>query len=77
MAPTPSCALLLFVLRSHAKHSQVAEVDCTVDSGICNKLNVRGYPTLILFKDGKPVAFQGERTEDELLKFWTAQTTPE
>jgi thioredoxin-like negative regulator of GroEL len=61
MAPTPSCALLLFVLRSHAKHSQVAEVDCTVDSGICNKLNVRGYPTLILFKDGKPVPFQGER----------------
>ena len=41
---------------------QVAKVDCTVDSDLCHKFNVMGYPTIILFSmDGKKHAFQGER----------------
>lgn len=35
---------------------QLAQVDCTSGSGtkICKRFNVKGYPTLQLFKMGKP-----------------------
>ena len=53
---------------------QVAEVDCTVDSELCNKYNVRGYPTLLYFsKSGQQVPFQGQRTEEALIEFFTNQ----
>ena len=47
---------------------QVAKVDCTVDSELCTKFNVMGYPTIILVsKDGTNHAFQAERVRVCLL----------
>lgn len=34
-----------------------AEVDCATDKPLCNENNVKGYPSVIYFKDGK---FRGE-----------------
>uniref|UniRef100_A0A7S0EYX9 Thioredoxin domain-containing protein n=1 Tax=Hanusia phi TaxID=3032 RepID=A0A7S0EYX9_9CRYP len=53
---------------------KIATVDCTVESGLCNKNNIRGYPTLILFKTGEQIAYQGGRNEQDLLNFVKEKT---
>lgn len=42
---------------------KVAKVDCTTDKDVCSEYGVRGYPTLILFKDGETQEdkYQGQR----------------
>lgn len=40
---------------------KVGQVDCTVDKALCDKLAVKGYPTLKIMKDGKAVEYTGER----------------
>lgn len=36
---------------------QISEVDCTKESFICQANNIRGYPTLIFYHDGKQVNY--------------------
>jgi len=43
----------------------VAEVDCTVQKDICNKYQIRGYPTIKYLRAGEaPVEYSGARTKD-------------
>ena len=41
----------------------LGKVDCTKESGLANRFNIQGYPTLKLFKDGEPLDYDGERDE--------------
>mmetsp|Transcript_34564 Transcript_34564/g.71358 ORF Transcript_34564/g.71358 Transcript_34564/m.71358 type:complete len:139 (-) Transcript_34564:259-675(-) len=49
----------------------IGDADCTVETGLCSKHGVSGYPTIKYFpageKEGKP--YQGGRTLDALKKF--------
>ncbi|XP_061182893.1 thioredoxin domain-containing protein 5-like [Saccostrea echinata] len=48
----------------------IAKVDCTVSTNICKENGVRGYPTLILFKDGQKVTeYTGSRDLGDLVEF--------
>jgi len=47
----------------------VAKVDCTTESTVCQKLGVRGYPTIKLFVDGEPIDYKGARAIPDFLKF--------
>jgi len=40
----------------------VAKVDCTQHAAVCTKFGVRGYPSLKLFVNGKPLDYSGART---------------
>ena len=49
----------------------VAEVDCTETKELCQAHGVRGYPTLILFKDGVAVEerYAGQRTLESFVAY--------
>jgi protein disulfide-isomerase A1 len=61
------------------KVATLASVDCTSDAAktLCAKFNVRGYPTIKLFRsDGSYVEYTGDRTAAALVKYVTRQTQP-
>lgn len=49
----------------------VADADCTIHKDVCEKFEVRGYPTIKYFKDGdmKGQDYSGGRDYDSLKKF--------
>merc|ERR1712168_130571 len=49
---------------------KIAEVDCTQNRSLCERYRIDGYPTLILFKDGKPIQeYHGGRDIKTLTNF--------
>lgn len=49
--------------------AKVGKVDCTVEQELAGKYNVRGYPTLIMLKNGEQIPYRGARDEDSLMSF--------
>lgn len=48
----------------------LAEVDCTVEKKVAEKYNIQGYPTLIIFQDGKELQkYEGERNAASIATF--------
>jgi len=47
---------------------KVAKIDCTVHTQTCNAYSIRGYPSLIMFKNGEKVdeRYSGQRTVDAM-----------
>lgn len=49
----------------------LAKVDCTNESGgkdICGQVNVQGYPTVKIFRNGQPTEYDGGRDADSIVK---------
>lgn len=60
-----------------AQNIKLASVDCTVEKEICEKLVIKGYPTLAVFREGKEVAkYQGPREAAAIVKFMKKQAAP-
>jgi len=56
-----------------------AHVDCTNDKTLCQRFEVKGYPTIKLFqtKEGAdPINFKGQRTEEGFRKYAERMTQP-
>jgi thioredoxin-like negative regulator of GroEL len=47
----------------------IADVNCTDEDGLCQKMGVQGYPTIKVFKDGEVSNYEGGRELDELLEY--------
>jgi protein disulfide-isomerase-like protein len=47
----------------------IANVDATVNRGVANRYNIRGFPTLVFIKGGKVYEYSGGRNADDLLAF--------
>jgi protein disulfide-isomerase-like protein len=46
-----------------------AAVDCTVEKKVCGQHSVKGYPTILYFKNGKTSTFGGARTKSGFVDF--------
>jgi len=55
---------------------QIATVDVTQNERLAKHMGVEGYPTLILYKNGKMAEYSGQRTQEDLAKF-ALETEPE
>lgn len=59
------------------KDVTVAEVDCTVETDICSKYGVQGYPTLkFLQHSGEVIDYDGARGKEDLSKWAQAMLLP-
>jgi protein disulfide-isomerase-like protein len=51
------------------KGIRVAKVDATVEKTIAGRYGVKGFPTLLFFRDGVPREYKGPRNKEPVLKF--------
>jgi protein disulfide-isomerase-like protein len=51
------------------KHIKIAKVNCDEKPHLASKHQVKGFPTIILFKDGQKHTFEGPRNLDNFLAF--------
>ncbi|VDN50085.1 unnamed protein product [Dracunculus medinensis] len=48
---------------------RVAKLDCTRYTNVAAALNIRGYPTVIFFRNGVEMVYDGERKKEALVDF--------
>jgi protein disulfide-isomerase A1 len=47
----------------------IAKLDCDKHGAVCQKNDVKGYPTLIWFENGAPQVYKGDRNVKDLVEF--------
>jgi len=47
----------------------IGKIDCTREKKVCKRFDVRGYPTLLVTRDGDMFPYPGERHADAIIEF--------
>ncbi|KAG5649024.1 hypothetical protein DXG03_000373 [Asterophora parasitica] len=58
------------------KNIQLASVDCVDEADLCQSKEVQGYPTLKVYKNGKPTDYAGPRKADGIISYMVKQSLP-
>ncbi|GMR52304.1 hypothetical protein PMAYCL1PPCAC_22499 [Pristionchus mayeri] len=55
---------------------RVASMDCTLYPKACHELGVTGYPTLMFFRNGQVLQYEGEREKEAMVDFAIKAAAP-
>jgi protein disulfide-isomerase A1 len=46
-----------------------SKVDCTIETELCSKNEIKGYPTVLLFQNRKRKVFNGNRSKNGIISW--------
>ncbi|KAI9259600.1 hypothetical protein BDA99DRAFT_513655 [Phascolomyces articulosus] len=55
---------------------KLGKVDCTANQDLCQEYEVRGYPTLKVFRNGETSEYKGTRKADGIISYMQKQAAP-
>lgn len=63
-------------IKKEKKNYVIAKIDATANTKAAAKEKIQGYPTLLLFIDGIPMTYEGERKADSIMAFLDRKSRP-